>query len=247
MLTLNIHQAMSDIKTDNMVRKKLLSSFVNLAQFEEDANIGQQDSLAHITDYNLKFGTLSNVSSAQTSLDNVYQKWINFCVKEDPEICDDYINNLNSILEELEKNNHKDYICNDKIMEFKCKAEESKELHNKYITARENYGKKSYCSHKLDEMKQLEIKELYNDFQEAQKDYVEKESEILNMLKNYETWRQNSLIKCSMNFILSNIEYHGKAVEEQSSVMGTFEESEKDIYVKNRFGNRFLKEVPKKI
>merc|ERR1711976_29630 len=214
MLTLNINQAMSDIKSDNLVRKKLLGSFVNLAQLEEDASICQQDSLASLNDCDLKFGTFSNITSAKTSLDNVYKKWINFCVKEDPDICDDYINNLNSITEELEQDNHKDFICNDKIVEYKCKIEETKELYNKYISARENYNKKNFRSHKLDEIKQQEVKGLYNEFKEAQREFVEKESEILNMLKNYETWRQNSLIKCSMNFLLSNIEYHGKAVEE---------------------------------
>merc|ERR1712170_224380 len=83
MLTLNINQAMSDIKSDNLVRKKLLGSFVNLAQLEEDASICQQDSLASLNDCDLKFGTFSNITSAKTSLDNVYKKWINFCVKED--------------------------------------------------------------------------------------------------------------------------------------------------------------------
>ena len=241
-LTLDIQTAITDVKFDSLVRRKLLSGVTKLMDAEEDVNIAQQESLAHINDWNIKFGTFS---SAKTSLDCVYKKWIDFCVKEDPDIFDDYMNNLTTITEELEQDKHKEFISNEKIMEYKCKAEECKELFTEYFKLREDYNKKTYRSHRLDEEKQLEVKEQYDLMKKAQKDFVDTETEMLDMLKNYESWRQNSMLKCCMNFILSNIEYHGKAVEDQSSVMRTFEDSEKDIIDKSKFGNRFLKQVPK--
>ena len=54
---LDMQKATLDVKTDCLLRKKLLCSLNKLMDAEDEASIAQQECLAHINDFNIKFGT----------------------------------------------------------------------------------------------------------------------------------------------------------------------------------------------
>lgn len=180
--------------------------------------VKQQESLSHLKDLKIKFSNSQNRNLLK-GLDTVYDEWHNFCVKHDPAIMDDYIQNMTSILDELDKENTIDEFT---IKEYKQCARDMKDKfkESKYTTAK------------------------MNEYKAAQEKFFKAEKGLVEAMKNYESWRQNSLIKCLINFMLNNIEYHGQAVSRISKVMKGFIESEEEVQTKMCMTNRFLKLKP---